>query len=60
LGSWGLYVLAVATKVTIQGLAYFYIGRKITASLSYVTERGGGKMERAGGSKTAKSLCELA
>jgi hypothetical protein len=34
----------------------WYSGRKITASLSYVTENGEGKMERARGSKTAKSL----
>jgi hypothetical protein len=36
----------------------FYSERKITPSLSYVTERGEGKMERARGSKTAKSLSE--
>jgi hypothetical protein len=30
----------------------------MTSSFSYVTERGEGKMERARGSKTAKSLSE--
>jgi hypothetical protein len=35
-----------------------YSGRNITASFSYITERGDGKMGRAGGSKTAKSLSE--
>jgi hypothetical protein len=35
-----------------------YSGRRIYLSFSYVTERGGGKMERTGGSKTAKSLSE--
>jgi hypothetical protein len=33
-----------------------YSGRKITASFSYVTERGEGKKERARGSKTAKRM----
>jgi hypothetical protein len=33
-------------------------GRRITVSFSYVTERGEGKVERAKGSKTAKSLSE--
>jgi hypothetical protein len=33
-----------------------YSGRKIIPSLGYVTERGEEKMERARGSKTAKSL----
>jgi hypothetical protein len=35
---------------------YHYSGRKITASFSYVIQRGEGKIERAEGSKTAKSL----
>jgi hypothetical protein len=35
-----------------------YSGRKINASFGYVTERGEGKMERARGIKTAKSLSE--
>jgi hypothetical protein len=35
-----------------------YSGRKITASFSYVTEREEGNMERARGSKTAKSVSE--
>jgi hypothetical protein len=33
-------------------------GRNITASFSYITERGEGKMERARGSKMAKNLSE--
>jgi hypothetical protein len=35
-----------------------YSGSKITPSFSYVTERGKGMMEGAGGSKTAKSMSE--
>jgi hypothetical protein len=35
-----------------------YSGYRITPSFSYVTERGEGKMERARGGKTAKSLFE--
>jgi hypothetical protein len=35
-----------------------YSGHRITLSFGYVTERGEGKMERAGGSKTAKNLPE--
>jgi hypothetical protein len=35
-----------------------YGGRKITPSLSYVTLRDEGKIERAKGSKMAKSLPE--
>jgi ribosomal protein L24E len=34
-----------------------YSGRKITPSLGYVTVRAEGKIKRARGSKTAKSLC---
>jgi hypothetical protein len=37
-----------------------YSGRNIIASVSYVTVRGEGKMERARGSKTSKSLSEHA
>jgi hypothetical protein len=33
-----------------------YTGRKISASLSYVTVRGEGKMERSRGSKTSYAL----
>jgi hypothetical protein len=33
-------------------------GRRITLSLSYITERGEGKIERARGGKTEKSLSE--
>jgi hypothetical protein len=33
-----------------------YSGHNITAIFSYITERREGKMERARGSKTAKSL----
>jgi hypothetical protein len=36
-----------------------YSGRKITPSFGYVTVSGEGKMERAMGSKMAKSLCIL-
>jgi hypothetical protein len=37
-----------------------YSGHRITLSLSYVTERGEGKMERAREGKTAKSLpCQV-
>jgi hypothetical protein len=35
-----------------------YSGHKITSSFSYVTERGVGKIERAKGHTTAKSLSE--
>jgi hypothetical protein len=35
-----------------------YSGSNIADNLSYGTERGEGKMERAGGSKTAQSLSE--
>jgi hypothetical protein len=37
----------------------WYSGRRITLSSSYVTEREEGKMERARGSKTARSLSSM-
>jgi hypothetical protein len=45
-------------QVIIFQSLQFYSGRKITPSLGYVTVIGEGKMERARGSKIAKSLSE--
>jgi hypothetical protein len=51
----------VTTSVALRAVGRRRVtsGRRITASLSYVTERWEGKIERAGGwSKMAKSLSE--
>jgi hypothetical protein len=51
-------LIAREDLLAVLKLLLAYSGRRITLSFSYVTERGEGKMERARGSKSAKSLSE--
>jgi hypothetical protein len=50
-----LFLVPVPTHMRICTV---YSGRKITPSLGYVTLRGEGKMKKARGSKSEKSLSE--